>query len=221
MKFTRTVQEAKSKSNTLSLTSTIQGKIEYFKDTEKQNSYKFTEFRNYEGQFQVIFYDYIANDNDIKPCAMFWKGSSKKMSSYSFTSAFRRETYIQERLAEIFKNIKSKQEWQERKKINKIKNFNECQIGDIFYYTFGYNMTFVEFYQVVGKKGTSTVLLKEIETIIESGDAGYSGYKRPLYNEFVSDEVIKAVSSNYGLSFNGKSLSKTSKDSSHYFNSMD
>ncbi|WP_083698587.1 hypothetical protein [Alkanindiges hydrocarboniclasticus] len=60
------------------------------------------------------------------------------------------------------------------------------QLGDIFYKSWGYDQTNVNFYQVTGKKGRVTLLLRELAKdtrYIES----MSGYSSPIKDNFIDE----------------------------------
>jgi len=79
---------------------------------------------------------------------------------------------------------------QEESKIKKwaTKTFDEIQIGDIYVWTFGYDMTINIFFQVVGKRGKSTVDFREINSRLVSGDGyGYSTVE-PIKDDFVTKD---------------------------------
>lgn len=84
--------------------------------------------------------------------------------------------------------------------------FDKTQIGDIWAGSWGYDATFWDFYQVVGKKG-STLQFKELIKSRNYEDLNYGpaslGKVMPVKDKFASDEVInKRVTSGYGVKMN-------------------
>lgn len=67
-------------------------------------------------------------------------------------------------------------------------NAEGVHVGDLFYVSWGYEQTNIDFYQVVALKGAHTAVLREIgcEYI---GGFGMTGNKRPLRNHFTSEET--------------------------------
>ena len=67
-------------------------------------------------------------------------------------------------------------------------NAEGVHVGDLFYSSWGYEQTNIDFYQVVALKGAHTAVLREIgcEYI---GGFGMTGNKRPLRNHFTSEET--------------------------------
>lgn len=76
----------------------------------------------------------------------------------------------------------------EQRKQNRPTNA-DVQIGDIFESSWGYEQTNVNYYQVVGYRGKSMVLVREIAA--NRKETGYfSGVCTPAENCFISDEIL-------------------------------
>lgn len=74
-------------------------------------------------------------------------------------------------------------------------NNESVKIGDIFHSSWGYSMTINSYYQVVGKKGKTSVVLKEIK----SEKVGYSdGEETPIKDSFKADNAFTKKIKNYG-----------------------
>lgn len=73
-------------------------------------------------------------------------------------------------------------------------------VGSIYYSSWGYDQTNVEFYQVVGHTGKKTVLLKKIgaKTISEKG--GAYEFVVPNPDNFIEDKIYKARIVKYNAS---------------------
>lgn len=81
------------------------------------------------------------------------------------------------------------------------------KVGDIFTYSWGYDQTNVDCYQVVELKGTSTALLKEISRkFIEHTGNGMAGYFEPIKDCFVKDAetLTKRIQTTGGKEPTGK-----------------
>jgi len=79
---------------------------------------------------------------------------------------------------------------------------DKTNVGDIWAGSWGYDATFWDFYQVVGKKG-STLQFKELVKSRNYEDLSYGpaslGKVMPVKNKFASDEVItKRITNGYG-----------------------
>ncbi|GEM_PF-1365448 len=66
---------------------------------------------------------------------------------------------------------------------------DKYELGDVFSTSWGYEQTNVNFYQVVAKKGKSTLVFKEITGVIVSQDSSMSGKKAPEVDEFKNDKM--------------------------------
>lgn len=68
--------------------------------------------------------------------------------------------------------------------------------GTIYVSSYGYDMTLVDYYQVV-RRSNKTIYLREIKSKILSG-GGYAGEKMPIKDDFKNDEIIRSVLSGDG-----------------------
>lgn len=106
-----------------------------------------------------------------------------------------------------------------------VTNVHDVKIGDIFYTSYGYDMTIVRFYQVV-RVTAKRATVKAIASEIVEGD-GFTGRCMPIKNKFVSEEtistgtdksydgksnILKNINGHIGFCFDGKSV---------YFNHLD
>lgn len=71
-------------------------------------------------------------------------------------------------------------------------------IGDVFSTSWGYEQTNVNFYQVIAKKGKSTLVFREIAGVIVSEDSSMSGKKAPKLNAFKNDKTHTCRLSKWG-----------------------
>lgn len=81
------------------------------------------------------------------------------------------------------------------KKIAPIRPYEEpkhnIKVGDIFTYSWGYDQTNIDFYQVVSTSA-KTIAIRKIKAGQTDYDAHYmSGHKVPLKDEFCKDEVLR------------------------------
>ena len=81
------------------------------------------------------------------------------------------------------------------KKLSDIKEYEEpkhnIKIGDIFYNSWGYEQTNIDYYQVV-KATKKTISLRRIKGTAEDyNNSGMTGSVIPLKNNFVDNEVIR------------------------------
>lgn len=93
--------------------------------------------------------------------------------------------------------------------------------GTIYVNSFGYDMTLVDYYQVV-RRSNKTIYLKRIESKIVDGD-GYAGKKMPVKDKFTDDEVIRSVLSGNGswIRLGKDGRARLWDGEADYFNTMD
>jgi hypothetical protein len=85
-------------------------------------------------------------------------------------------------------NVAARLDYQARK-AQPTQNIHGVHVGDIFYTTWGYEQTNVEFFQVVELKGKQTAIIREIHAEITRHTAYMSGEKRPLRDNWASDKM--------------------------------
>lgn len=98
------------------------------------------------------------------------------------------------------------------------KNYLGVQVGDVFYDSWGYEQTNIDFYQVVALRGTKQIVLRKIGGK-KTEDCGYCSYMvAPVKDNFVGEPIRKTVkgttdhpycNSEYSL------LTKTTWDAEH------
>ena len=99
------------------------------------------------------------------------KGTWKIEESYYFNTEAKRKTWVEEKISVIKKwdNIKAAEKETKKKAQNEL--VNPYQVGQLFYNSWGYEQTNIDFYQIVEVKAKSVLLQKIGQTKVE--DAGY------------------------------------------------
>ena len=64
---------------------------------------------------------------------------------------------------------------------------NKNLLGQVFYSSWGYDQTNVNFYQVVALKGKKTIILQELNSDYRAVGS-MSGFVKPILNSFKNDE---------------------------------
>ena len=134
---------------------------------------------------------YIYTDKRDRLCLRAFYGRRFKPSlSYYYTTPQARE----KRVEEFFRSIRAHEERQ--KKTN---GYHSLEIGNILYSSWGYDQTNVDFYEVVGFKGKTLVLLREVEQIKDqSGDM--SGTTKPVPGKYKSGQFQRRCTANHIIS---------------------
>ena len=123
-----------------------------------------------------------------KPLAIGYSGKRGKSDfHFRFLSAEKRTVHIEQYFAGLARKQQDKKERAEAKR-----NFlHSFQVGDILHYSWGYDQTNPEFYQVVAV-GQKTITLREIAQTSASGSEGFMSDRRlPVLDKFIGPEIIK------------------------------
>ena len=115
------------------------------------------------------------------------KAGYKKVFGYRFRDMKRLEEYCTEYYNKIVKLNQEAQNQKIKKKEQDIIDRDNVKVGDIFYYSWGFEQTNVEFYQVTSKKGKASITIRPIysETVESLGWASESCRACP--NDFIGD----------------------------------
>jgi hypothetical protein len=117
------------------------------------------------------------------------------------------------------KDYKDQQRAQKKEKASEIRE--NIKIGDIFYTSWGYSMTIVEFFQVT-KIVKKKVEIKRIAQTVKN-DNYMSGYCSPVKDDFISESKLCSVNA-YGIvkaDDYGNIAYPTENRTEFYFNRMD
>ena len=129
-------------------------------------------------------------------CAIAYSGRKCKPDfKYRFTSTDEALKYINNWIMELEQH----QAYISKRREEHKKALGVIQVGDIFYSSWGYDQTNIDFFQVIEVVGKKTVKLREINGLIfnQHEYASY-GFIKPLPNEFINDSIIKKRISPYG-----------------------
>jgi len=142
------------------------------------------------------------NKEGEKPFAMLFAGKRSKYDKYySFKTEERRDEYV----AEFFNNIKSHNDWKETRKAEKaealIESLKSVKVGDIYYTSWGYDQTNIDFYEIVGKAGKKSFLVQEVGSLTEAGEHPSYNYVTPNPTVKKGEPMLKRMSSYGGFSF--------------------
>jgi|TARA_R100001132_G_C3238478_1_gene70197 glycerophosphoryl diester phosphodiesterase len=124
------------------------------------------------------------NKEGEEPFAMLFAGKRSKYDKYyGFETAERRDEYV----AEFFNNIKSHNDSKKKRKAEKAEalteNVKNAKAGDIYYTSWGYDQTNVDFYEIAEKVGAKSFMVQAIGSIVESSE--------PPCNYVVPDPSVK------------------------------
>ncbi len=113
------------------------------------------------------------------------------------------------------------------KKANAITERDGIKVGDIFYDVHGYNMTWYNFYKVIGFKGQKTVVFAQIEKKQIDGCMGMYGSVIPVdqyfYHDYRNTGIVEKIVKEGGKTpvFKGGNLYRHIAGKSYYENHLD
>lgn len=156
------------------------------------------------GRLKIHRYEFTAPNGRVWKSAKIWRGrAAKPANNNMFRSSEQREQFIQaliERDREASAqeaNRKSEREAERRKMVDAI------QVGMILHYSWGYDQTNCDFYQVTEKRG-QMVTIRAIASETVPGSEGFmSDRRRPVRDSFLEGrfaETLKKRISPCGLS---------------------
>lgn len=133
---------------------------------------------------------YLYTNYKGKPTALAYSGkSSKPIFHYTFENESRRIEFINDKIKNRLAIKKSNDDWKNERKKENDALINDVKVGDIFYASWGYEQTNIDFFQVVAKN-KSMLTLRELKYTREI--TGHDqGYLTPLKNKFCNDTEIK------------------------------
>jgi hypothetical protein len=164
-----------------------------------------------------------------EPCAIAYTGKkSKPAFNFRFKTSEQRESFVQDKLNYILENHARNEAYKLQQRLDRTegaeKYSKEIKVGDLFCYTFSYNMTFNHFYQVVRLVKGRKIEVVKISYEYVSGD-GHCGsvVAVPVSGEELKNKTpIEArVVGNKSISVEGKVAQYTTVEQKHYENHLD
>lgn len=150
--------------------------------------------------------------------ATVWRGKSLRPERYSFKNIDARETWItrQKEAADQVASLKTCR-LQERKDAAQ-KAADAIQVGTILHYSWGYEQTNCQFFQVIAKSGRK-ITIREIasKSVGNPGGSSMSDYVSPVRDAFLENEPpIDKIITGYGVSMPHGCASPCPEDGKFY-----
>jgi hypothetical protein len=140
---------------------------------------------------------------------------SKPDNNYSFKTEADRAEWVIEKIKQIDEMKKRKDALKAEKKAKKQEMLNSVNVGDVFYASWGYEQTNIDYYQVVGKKG-QTLTFRKIRSEIVKETGPFSADVRPVKDDFIGEPFKKRVSA-YSIKLDSvRYISKTDWNVTHH-----
>ena len=138
----------------------------------------------------AYLYNGAANSNAAgMPCAMVFRPKAKKPAwRYRFPTEEKRAA----RVAEFFESITKRKASRKNSAKERNAGHADVNVGDIFYASWGYDQTNVDWYQVTEKVGKSTLVIRKVANIGACGGQGPDyGRCTPAIDQFIGEPMRK------------------------------
>lgn len=154
--------------------------------------------------------------NGTRYTVKLWIGKSQKPQYCGFVNAESRDAWIEEQKRGEDRREIYNAERKDRDAAATAKMLEAIQVGTILHYSWGYDQTNAEFFQVIERK-KATVIVRAIgsESVSHEDDKWMSGRVRPIRDAFKGEPMTKRITSS-GLSMDFGIASPTTDDATHY-----
>lgn len=147
----------------------------------------------------TIYYKINGHEEYVEYIAAGFSGKKDKADFYyRFSNKDKFDHYVDKYINAIKSDIESKLKYKEEKK-NKAKAvYDNLNIGDVIYTSWGYDQTNIDFYQVTGKFGSNSLKIRELDDkdVTESNSeiSSMAGYKVPIKDKFAGiEKTIRVI----------------------------
>jgi len=171
-----------------------------------------TPFMQEPGKYEV----YVRPHNDINKgfIVTIFKGKSQKPYSHRLYSDMKKAGIAIDEIVEAIKKDYEAKEIFKKEKKNRAKlMFEKIKVGDIFFTSWGYDQTNVDFFQII-EKGQNNVVAQEIaKQEVPKSQSFMSARVRPVKDQFIGNPFIAKVTQ-FGII--GGKISKFSGEAAFY-----
>lgn len=121
------------------------------------------------------------------------KGGYKQVWAYRFKSEDQMIKYVSNDYETRAKNIQSDLDYKAKRKEEAKQVSESVNVGDIFCYSWGWEQTNVDFYQVVSKPSKATIIVRAIGYESLETTSWASEYVRPVRDSFLKNSPEEKV----------------------------
>jgi len=139
----------------------------------------------------------------------------KNVFCYRFKNIDRIIEYCTKFYNELIISDQKKIQLKEEAKIRKEKELSTIEVGDVFCYSWGYEQTQCEFFQIVERKGKTSAIIRPISHIVVEETGWASQSIKPAKDEFIGDSEKIRLSGNYFKRSCGYAYKTNLEDSHH------
>jgi len=136
--------------------------------------------------------------SNVKPGCLFFLGKKRKPTAHSFNDKTAMLLFIDKKIKEQYDNLEEKKNIQKANKLLKEQYRKTIKPGDIFYTSWGYDMTIVHFFQVIKRASAAKFTIRPIDK--EAKDSNpWSTEVRAIPGSFSGEEKNVLVNSSGNL----------------------
>lgn len=165
-----------------------------------------------DGKIKVVRY---APKGEYLVCVIFKNKSAKPISHYRYNTEEQLQSAIDRAIDNVKKSESAKAQRKQKDAIEKEKLISSTKVGDIFYTSWGYDQTNVDFYQIVGIPSKSTVEYVSIGSKTVK-DTGYCSSIVSPDISIASTDVKKGRIGRWGIKIGNQHASKTKIGAEHH-----
>lgn len=143
------------------------------------------------------------------PAAMFYIG---KQSNYAWFNSFRTVEDMKKKINQSISSLMSWQEMKEKRKQERKAELVKVKVGELYYDSWGYDQTNIDFYQITGIRGKTFEITPIAKKFCgEAPSGGMSDNVMPVKDKFIGEPVWKrSISMKFGILF------KTTEQEKHF-----
>ena len=140
-------------------------------------------------QIDVVLWRY---EKEGRAMACAYRGAKEKPEfNFRFESPDARERYLVQWLDDITRQVEKRAKAKADYKARSAQFFESLQMGDIFYYTGGWEQTNAYFFEVVGPIKARSVVVRPVEQdAVESAPQAMRGHATPCKGKFSGAEQV-------------------------------
>lgn len=155
-----------------------------------------------------------------KPTPKAKYSDKKQIWGYRFGNQEQLNEYIEKYISNKEKSVKDAEKRKAENKARDLKEREAVKVGDIFCYSWGWEQTNVNFYQVVEKPSASTIIVREIGYKSLEETSWASEKVRPVKDSFISKETEKVrLSGKYFKRSCGDAIKVDNPETSSFYRS--
>lgn len=168
-----------------------------------------------EAGLKIVNLDYTGRNGYTRHVKI-WRGkASKPYANYVFKSDAEADAYIAKEIAGAAAGLASKEAYKATRKADTAEAAKSITIGTLLCYSWGYDQTNVDFYEVVDKRGLN-VALRKIAGESVSGSEGFMSCRvRPVKGAYCGEPFTKRIS-RFGVTMAHGHASPCAEGSEHY-----